>query len=266
MSGLTLRILSASVLAPPVLLAIYAGSPFTELLVLIAGVAMTWEAGNAVFATSRPWQAAVAMVGTGAALLCAGFYSYALAVAVMTLTVASVLAATRTRPGLILAGAAFYLGMGCLAFLWLRQRGDGGLLMVTWLIASVWATDIAAYFTGRAIGGPRLAPRISPKKTWAGLLGGAIGAAAVGAGFAFGAPEIRAALSLPGPLAMATVGVALAVVAQLGDLLASAFKRYFGVKDASHLIPGHGGVIDRADGLLAASLAVAFATMLTKGA
>ncbi|RDD62184.1 phosphatidate cytidylyltransferase [Ferruginivarius sediminum] len=263
---MSLRILSAGVLAPPVLLAIYAGSPFTDLLVLIAGVAMTWEAGNVVFGASKPWQAVVAMAGTGAAVICAGFYSYGLALAVLAVTAAGVPAAIRTRSGLILAGAAFYLGTGCLAFLWLRQLGEGGLLMVAWLIASVWATDIAAYFAGRAIGGPRLAPRISPKKTWAGLLGGAAGAAAVGVGFALGAPEVRMLMSLPGPLTMAAVGVALAVVAQLGDLLASAFKRYFDVKDASHLIPGHGGVIDRADGLLAASLAVAFATMLTKGA
>jgi phosphatidate cytidylyltransferase len=124
-------------------------------------------------------------------------------------------------------------------------------------LALVWATDTAAYIAGRGIGGPRLAPRISPNKTWAGLAGGVVGAALVGlvASLLRDAP---ADVGLPGEMwrLVALSGV-LALVEQAGDLVESAVKRHFGVKDSGNLIPGHGGVLDRVDGLIAVSLAVA---------
>ena len=115
--------------------------------------------------------------------------------------------------------------------------------MVFWLLAVVWATDIGAYFAGRGIGGPKLAPSISPNKTWAGLIGGALSAGLVGT-LAAGLTDSDATLLVVG-------GMILAVVAQGGDLLESWCKRHFGVKDSSHIIPGHGGILDRVDGLLA---------------
>ena len=115
--------------------------------------------------------------------------------------------------------------------------------LVFWLLAVVWATDIGAYFAGRGIGGAKLAPAISPNKTWAGLIGGALAAALVGI--------IAARLLGSGAIPLAVGGMALAVVAQGGDLLESWCKRRFGVKDSSHVIPGHGGILDRVDGLLA---------------
>src|SRR5215468_347717 len=118
----------------------------------------------------------------------------------------------------------------------LRVVPDDGRVAVFWLLGIVWATDIGAYAAGRALGGPRLAPRVSPNKTWAGLAGGVVGAALAGA-------AVAAAGSAPvGGLALA--GGVLAVVAQAGDLGESLAKRRFGVKDTGTLIPGHGGLLD----------------------
>jgi phosphatidate cytidylyltransferase len=128
--------------------------------------------------------------------------------------------------------------------------------IVFWLMLVTWATDIFAYFAGRAIGGPKLAPRISPNKTWAGLLGGMAGAGLVGAAAAY-------AFGLDGPFLW--TGAAMGLLAQLGDLYESRLKRRFGVKDSGHLIPGHGGILDRVDGLLPVALATFLLLMVTLG-
>jgi phosphatidate cytidylyltransferase len=160
-----------------------------------------------------------------------------------------------TRPGWLLLGV-LYVSLPCLALLWIRDL-PGGLETLLWVLALVWATDTAAYVAGRGIGGPRLAPRISPNKTWAGLAGGVLGAALVG----LAAVLLRGAPPDAGPVGDAWLLVALsgilALVEQAGDLAESAVKRHFGVKDSGNLIPGHGGVLDRVDGLIAVSLAVA---------
>lgn len=147
-----------------------------------------------------------------------------------------------------------YIGLPCVALVWLRNAGGHGLEAVLWLLFVVWATDVMAYFTGRALGGPRLAPAISPNKTWAGLAGGVLGAAAVGA-----------ALPLLGQgyLHAAIAGAVVALVAQAGDLFESHLKRRAGVKDSGRLLPGHGGLLDRVDGLLFAT--PAFAAFLAIG-
>jgi phosphatidate cytidylyltransferase len=139
-----------------------------------------------------------------------------------------------------------------LALITIREQGRGPLL---WVLFLVWATDSGAYFAGRAIGGPKLAPRISPKKTWAGLAGGMLAAALVGWAMQNGV--------MPGAWRLAAASAALAVVAQAGDLAESGLKRYFGVKDSSQLIPGHGGVLDRLDGLLAVAPAVAVLALIS---
>jgi phosphatidate cytidylyltransferase len=137
------------------------------------------------------------------------------------------------------------------ALIWLRGDAQGGLAAILWLMASVWATDTGAYFAGRLIGGPKLAPRLSPNKTWAGLTGAMVAAALVGWAAALLVPQ--------GPPArvLAAAGAGLAIVAQAGDLLESWIKRHFGAKDSSRLIPGHGGLFDRVDGLLTAAVALA---------
>lgn len=143
--------------------------------------------------------------------------------------------------GLQLAAGALYVGLPVLALVLIRERPDG-LLLTFWAMALVWACDSGAFFAGRAIGGPRLAPQISPNKTWAGFVGGILGAAAFGFLLAW-------LFELPVALAMATP--LLAVLAQLGDLYESHLKRLAGVKDSGNLLPGHGGVMDRLDGLVA---------------
>ena len=143
-----------------------------------------------------------------------------------------------TRNGALGAGAA-YVGMPVLALLFLRDQPDG-LLLALWVMALVWACDIGAYFAGRAIGGPKLMPAVSPNKTWAGLVGG------VSAAGLFGWALTHAGL----PVALAVATPLLAMLAQAGDLYESHLKRRARVKDSGTILPGHGGVLDRLDGLV----------------
>lgn len=147
-----------------------------------------------------------------------------------------------------------YIGCAVAALLWLRADQAVGRANVLFVLLIVWASDIGAYLVGRLVGGPRMAPAISPGKTWSGAAGGLL--AAAGIGLLVGDLLAQAPPQAPG---LATLGVAgvLGIAAQAGDLLESAIKRHFGVKDSGHLIPGHGGVFDRLDGVLAAAPAAA---------
>jgi phosphatidate cytidylyltransferase len=162
------------------------------------------------------------------------------------------LSVVRGKPGFALWGGAGILYAVALyyAVMVLRADGERGLLAILFLFAIVWLTDICAYFAGRAIGGPKLAPRISPKKTWSGMLGGVTGG--VGAGLALLAVAGQGVRP-----AHALVALALALAAVAGDLFESAFKRRFRVKDSGRLIPGHGGFMDRLDGFVAAAILAA---------
>ncbi|MCC2662263.1 MAG: phosphatidate cytidylyltransferase [Geminicoccaceae bacterium] len=194
---------------------------------------------------------AVLLVGVGTTLLSAlGRTEAAVAGLLAGMLLAALLAqAAGGRPGWTALGVG-YIGLPALALLWLRALPELGFAVLLWLLIVVWTTDTAAYFAGRAIGGPRLAPAISPSKTWAGLGGGMVGAALTGA--------LAAWLLGSGRLLQAAgLGALLAVVAQLGDLFESGFKRAAGVKDSGALIPGHGGLLDRIDGLLFAAPALA---------
>jgi phosphatidate cytidylyltransferase len=148
------------------------------------------------------------------------------------------------------AGGIPYAGALGVAPLVLRSDGEDGFLAVIFLFAVVWTTDIFAYFIGRAAGGPRLMPHVSPNKTWSGALGGAAAAAVV-------TVALAAAVGLSGLFAIAMLAMVLSVLAQAGDLFESFLKRRFGAKDSSHLIPGHGGLMDRLDGFVTASVAAA---------
>lgn len=147
------------------------------------------------------------------------------------------------------AGAVIYAAGSMIALAALRNGGEAGLFAILFLFAVVWSTDIMAYFVGRALGGPKLAPSISPGKTWSGAVGGTV--FAIAAAFALcwlygGSPTI----------AIGLLAVFLSICSQAGDLFESALKRRCGAKDSSHLIPGHGGVMDRVDGLVAAAFAM----------
>lgn len=139
-----------------------------------------------------------------------------------------------------------YLAVGGLSIIWLRADSAHGLALVLFLLGAVWATDICAFFVGREIGGPRLAPEISPGKTWAGLVGGVAAAGVAGV-------VVAVACGAAVPALAAGVAVVLACAGQAGDLFESALKRRYKVKDSGQLIPGHGGLLDRIDGLIAAA-------------
>ena len=164
---------------------------------------------------------------------------------------------TRGRP-LVRVLAIVYALAAVVALLWLRHQPAHGRETVMWMVFCIWATDIGAYVVGRSTGGAKLAPRISPGKTWSGLFGGMAWAAVASAvvGYAFGLGE-----TIP----LAAIGAGLAVVGQMGDLLESAAKRSAGVKDSGTLIPGHGGLLDRVDGLVAVLVVVALVRLLIGG-
>jgi len=143
-----------------------------------------------------------------------------------------------------------YAALPAAALVWLRGDPALGAVAVVYLFAVAWTTDTASYAGGRLIGGPKLAPRISPRKTWSGFIVGAVTPALVGYAFAL-------ALKGTSPLKLALVSVALALACQMGDLVESWVKRRFGAKDMSQMIPGHGGLLDRIDGLLFAAILAA---------
>jgi phosphatidate cytidylyltransferase len=139
-----------------------------------------------------------------------------------------------------------YVAIPCAAFILLRQAEPAGWIAIVFILAVVWATDVAAFFGGRSFGGPKLWPRVSPKKTWSGALSGLFAAMAAGG--------LTAMLTRAGhPAAGMAIAIPLSIAAQAGDLLESSLKRKFDVKDSGRIIPGHGGVLDRVDGLFGAA-------------
>ncbi len=245
------RVLSALVLAPVALAAIWAGGLWFALLVAVATALAGWEWCRMTGRGAPLVAAPLVLAGPAAAALTLAVGLVAALAAAPGLAILAVAAGLGRRPGRWGAAGVLYLALPAASMVWLRQGDEAGLA-VLWLILVVAATDIAAYATGRSLGGPRLAPRISPGKTWSGLAGGVAAAALTGAG-------VGAAAGAAAPVVLAGLGALTAVVAQAGDLAESAVKRHFGVKDAGGLIPGHGGVLDRIDGLLAAAVALAAA-------
>lgn len=144
------------------------------------------------------------------------------------------------------AAGLFYSGFSAISLSLLRGDEPFGFTAIVFLFAVVWSTDIAAYFNGRAMGGPKLAPRFSPNKTWSGAIGGA--AAAVAGGIL-----VASLVASPGSWTVPLLALLLSIVSQIGDLAESWVKRQFGAKDSGRLLPGHGGVLDRVDGLVAAA-------------
>jgi phosphatidate cytidylyltransferase len=254
------RFISAAVLLPIAFGAAWLGGGGWALLVGIFAMAMAWEWSGVCGGQTltNPFRAAIAPAGLAAmiAVACAvGLAAASIPLAMGALALGAIAAAVLasggrrgSRPGWQALGVA-YVGLPSIAIVWIRAQPGDGLAVLAWMLSLVIAVDTGAYVAGRLIGGPKLAPRISPKKTWAGLGGGIAGALLIGSVAAF-------LLELPRALPLVLASGGLAVVEQAGDLAESAFKRRFGVKDSSQLIPGHGGVLDRVDGLLAVSIAV----------
>ena len=216
---------------------------FGGLVALAAGL-MYWEWQGLYGARGQRANVAAAFCGAGP-LLFLGAGAEAALIGCLIYVVAVGLAARRTGPLFPAAGFA-YIYLACISLVWLRALDPAGLVTVIWLGVAVVMTDSCAYFTGRTLGGPKLAPKISPKKTWSGLIGGIAGAAAGGG--------VLAAVVDADIGTVVLVSGVLAVVAQIGDLAISKAKRAFDVKDSSNIIPGHGGVLDRFDGILSSSL------------
>jgi len=251
-------VLSAITLAPLPIAAIWFGSPWLPLLTALAGAVMAWEWGR-LCRLGRFGATGIVLVGVVLATIAtATLTTLGSAVGFALLGAAIVFWSARRRPDLHPEWTAFgalWVTLPCICLLWLARGGPNGRATLLWLLAVVWATDIGAYVIGRTLGGPRLAPRWSPRKTWAGLAGGAACAALVG-----WTTVLWLGISPALPLVLLSAG--LAIVEQFGDLAESLAKRRFGVKDSSGLIPGHGGLLDRLDGLLAVIPVVALLTLI----
>jgi phosphatidate cytidylyltransferase len=251
-----LRIISAAVLVPIALAAAYVGGWSFLIFCGLAAGGILWEWTRLVTGRSEARLLAPGAAALLAALVlvCIGAPAAAAAAIVVGTVLAGLLAARQpfgegaaTRM-LWAAGGVVYAGVGFLAPALLRRDPALGLKAFLFLAAIVWMTDIFAYSAGRLVGGPLLWPRVSPNKTWSGAVGGFAGGVAGGSLVAYASGSC-------GVAAMGVIALVLSASAQAGDLLESAVKRRFGAKDASHLIPGHGGLMDRLDGFLVAALA-----------
>lgn len=247
--NLQVRIVSAIVLGVGVLLLAWLGGIAFRIMVaaMAAAVFMEWTAIARAGADVRPLLARTLLVIV-LALLIAGLPA-PLCIASGLLATVVVLIVDRVRGRRLWDGAGLaYAAFAAISMAFLRGSDAAGLHAILYLFLVVWATDILAYFVGRSVGGPKLAPSISPGKTRSGAVGGTIGGIAAGAIYSLVAGSVFPVW------VMAVVALLLSVVSQAGDLSESAFKRRFGVKDSGRLIPGHGGIMDRVDGLVAAAV------------
>lgn len=245
-SDLTQRTLSALVLVPVVLGITWLGGPLFLLMWGLAGLVILHEwAGVARLENERIWFAvAGGSLVSASLLLYLGSHAYALS-AVLLGAAACAFAVPRQSGWAV--GGLLWAGATVLPVMALRGAGELGFVAVAFLYAVVWGTDIFAYFVGRAVGGPKLWPKVSPNKTRSGALGGFVAGMAA-------AWIVTLIWGLPFAWTLALVALAMSIAAQCGDLAESALKRLFGVKDASHLIPGHGGLLDRLDSFAGASV------------
>ena len=255
-NNLRTRVLSALILAPLALGAVWLGGPAFLLLMAVGTALLTIEWG-AMCDKETPARAAAIMAS---AVLVAAFAAYlghplwGWILVALGAVIGAVIALVRRkldRPADVAFGV-LYIGAPVVALVWLRE-GRAGLEWTLLLIAVVWSADIGAYLVGNALKGPKLWPRFSPNKTWSGFFGGLVGgmlaaAIMVSLPFSSGGPSLRSAI---------WIGLLAALAAMAGDLWESALKRRFGVKDSGDLIPGHGGLLDRVDGLMFAALLVA---------
>lgn len=243
-------------LAPLALGCIWIGGATFAGLVAVIAVGLSYEwLGLCGRRFSVPAIGVFAALPLSVVLMASGAAACAIGLLALALVVGTVFerGLSPTRP---LPFGIPYLGLGAVALVWLRQPSGSGGVNVIVLLLVVWSSDIGAYMAGRAIGGPRLAPAISPGKTWSGAVGGLVAAAAVGAA--------ASAILGKGAISWRPVGFAVlvGVIGQAGDLFESQLKRHFGVKDSGSMIPGHGGLLDRLDAVLTAAPAAALLALV----
>ncbi|MDM7851365.1 phosphatidate cytidylyltransferase [Pseudochrobactrum kiredjianiae] len=243
MSNLQLRIMTAAVLAPVTILLIWLGGMSFRVLAVVIGFAIffEWTTLSASKQTRSGLTAAWAVLSIAAGLLLIEVPSLQILAILAAGAIFLVQRSNWAAAGLLYAGVP----MVCLAVL--RGETTSGLIAIIYLFALVWATDIFAYFTGRTFGGPKLAPRFSPNKTWSGAIGGVVAAMIAAAAVSYFSFD---RVKYP----MVILAIMLSVASQIGDLGESWGKRRFGAKDSGKLLPGHGGVMDRVDGLIVAAV------------
>lgn len=247
-SNLLLRVLSSLVMAPLAVAAAWAGGLTFLIFWAAAALLVLWEWDTLVCERDRN---SVLLTGAAALVAAAALIAYGrtgVAIALIVLGLFGVVGlASRVRRRWCAAGLT-YAATLMIAPVLLRSDAKLGFVVLLFLFVVVWATDITAYVVGRGLGGPKLVPTVSPNKTWSGAVGGAVAAMIGGVVVA----HLAGLANLAAPAVLALV---LSIASQGGDLLESAIKRRFGAKDASALIPGHGGLMDRLDGFVAAALA-----------
>ncbi len=269
-SSLKTRIKSALLLAPPLLIIIYfGGTGFTLMLAAAAAIAV-FEWGRMV-GQAKPFpkglihlSAALAALALLVAHMLGGFVGSLIFALSLCFLIFAYNYANEGPPLRLLVAGILYIIWAMAVMVWLRTGLPNGLFHFMTLLLVVWASDSFAYLFGRLIGGPKLAPAISPKKTWAGFIGSSLGAGAVAAILAIPAvtlSDLPRTLGQLSPQAYFLLGAVLGMVGQAGDLMVSYFKRRFEVKDTGSLIPGHGGVLDRIDALLLVAIVFSFTAL-----
>jgi phosphatidate cytidylyltransferase len=255
--NLMMRVIVALVLAPLAIAIAYAGGWLWATLVTCAacGLYVEWLMIIDAARQTRVVASGVVALAIAGFCLASGWIDAALLVLVLGLAAVALLSPERR---LWTATGFFYAAAAEIASVLVRLDQIYGFAALILILLVVWVTDIGGYFAGRGIGGPKLWPRVSPKKTWAGAIGGFAASLVVAAGFA------ALGVGKTGPLLL--LGAVLSIASQLGDLFESAVKRRFGVKDSSHIIPGHGGLLDRLDGFVAAVVLAAIFGFLRGGA
>lgn len=257
-SNLALRVLSAAILAPLALLVAYVGGWPFALFWGIAAIIVLWEWLTLVVGPSYRFMLSSCAAALAVAGLLAWFGKPVTAVWMIGLgALAAAIFAPRERRLWVLGGTGYAGGM-MLAPIFLRADDGYGFVAILFLFAIVWTTDIFGYFGGRAFGGPKLWPAVSPKKTWSGAVAGTIGATVV-------ALLVVAPFGSFDRIAITAIALILSIVSQAGDLFESWVKRQFDAKDSSRLIPGHGGAMDRLDGFWAAATVACVIGLLRAG-
>jgi phosphatidate cytidylyltransferase len=254
--NLMMRVAAALILAPVAVAVAWLGGWLWTTLVTVAaiGLYVEWLMIVGVARETRVVTSGAVALAISGLCLAAGRIDASLLALVLGLAAVALVSPERRS---WIATGFFYAAAAQTASVLVRLDQTYGFVALMLVLLVVWVTDIGGYFAGRGIGGPKLWPRVSPKKTWAGAVGGFAASLVIAAGFA------ALGLGKTGPLLL--LGAALSIASQLGDLFESAVKRRFGVKDSSHIIPGHGGLLDRLDGFVAAVVVAAIFGLLRGG-
>ncbi|MBE6463340.1 MAG: phosphatidate cytidylyltransferase [Alphaproteobacteria bacterium] len=261
LTSLQKRVLTSLIMIPIAIGALRSGHPYVDILVFIVGAMLSWEWSTMVPNKRQTTYAVSYIFALGCSLMV--FDRTVLFFTLLLTTLFIFLKTKDEEHRYLLTLGVPYISIGVGALYWMYFLFDafasipgekGSFVMTLWFILMVWSVDIGGYVVGSSLKGPKLAPRISPNKTWSGLIGGVILSVSVSLIYMYATKNVfDIILTGSDQLKFALLGALIAIVAQVGDLVESSIKRYLGVKDSSSLIPGHGGVFDRIDGLIFAA-------------